>query len=100
MDEEKSLMESIFWGDISPVDMLAHRNRAVQKSFERYMQAHDRFSQKLKEINPDLDKELDELFSVHYQYIGDIHVQAFSIGCSMGMRLMKEAMNTPIGVDA
>jgi len=97
MEEEKSLMESLFWGDISPVDMLAHRSHAAQKSFEEYMQAHERFSEKLKAIDPQLDRELDELFSIHYHYIGDIHVQAFSIGCSMGMRLMKEAMNTPVG---
>lgn len=97
MEEEKSLMERLFWGDISPVDMLSHRSCAAQKSFEKYVQARDCFSHKLKEINPELDRELDELFSIHYNYIGDIHVQAFSIGCSMGMKLMKEAMNTPVG---
>ena len=97
MEEEKSLMESLFWGDVSPVDMLAHRSHAAQKSFEAYMQAHERFSEKLKAIDPKLDSELEELFSIHYDYVGDMHAHAFSVGCSVGMRLMKEAMNTPIG---
>ena len=97
MEEEKSLMESLFWGELSPADAMAHRSRTAQKSFEEYAQAHERFSEKLKAIDPKLDSELDELFSIHYNYVGDMHAHAFSVGCSVGMRLMKEAMNTPIG---
>lgn len=100
MEEEKSLLEGIFWGEVSPADAMTHRSKAAQKSYEEYVQAYEHLSKKLRQINPELDRELDDLFSVHYDYIGDMHAHAFSIGCSMGIRLMKEAMNMPIGIEA
>lgn len=92
-EAKPTMMGALFWGELSPVDSVKPYSKEAKDSHKAYTDAYDALSEKLRNINPELDHELDNLFSVFHVYIGYMHESAFLCGYRVGMQLTLEAMN-------
>lgn len=85
----QSTLENLYYGGITPCDMQAEPDSALEKALRRAAECEERLTEQLAETEKSL---LLDLINAHDEITGTIALGKFILGFRLGMRIAIEGL--------
>lgn len=86
----KNILEQLYNGEIYPAEQYRSKEKEHSKSPHEDYSHYEEFNERLKKLDPPLDKLFDEVMNEQFDEIQDEYSGIFISGFRLGARIMAE----------